>query len=114
MEPFERATIANRYIVEHLEKQGYEVTKSQPGASGVCLVEAAQVGKKYLFAIKTLAQTDKVVPAPEDERISHEQRKVILKRAANAGAVAMLGFVVVPENAEAQMEMKEPIRFKRL
>ena len=48
--------LSHKHALEYLNKQGYDVSESEPRPSGETYIEAEKFKKKSIFAVKAIAR----------------------------------------------------------
>ncbi len=110
----EISKIGESHILNHLKKQGYTIGNCETESFFSSFIEAEKLNKKFIFLVNTCAFTDPEDAAKYTYDVVHEERKDLLARATQAGAVGMVAIIKINAEAGKEGELLEPISFKMM
>ncbi len=110
----EISKVGERHILDHLEKQGYTIGKCDTESFFSSFIEAEKMKKKFIFLVVTSAFTDEEDAAKFTYEIVYEEKKDLLARATESGAIAMVAIIKINAESGKDGELFEPISFKMI
>lgn len=110
----EISKIGERHILDYLKRQGYTVGKCETESFCSSFIEAEKLNKKFIFLVTTSAFTDLGDAAKYTHKVVHEERKNLLTRATQTGAIAMTAVIKISAEAGKEGELLEQISFKMI
>jgi hypothetical protein len=108
--------IGEGHILKHLGKQGYNIGNCETVSPFSSFIEAEKMNKKYVFLVNTAAFADPDDALNYKYDMVYEERRELLSRAQNNGAIAMVAVLKVSGAGTpgGSGELLEPIKFKVL
>lgn len=114
LDPVRIEELGAEHVVRHFEKRGYTLTPREPEKSGITYVEAAKLSAKYLVQVQTSAYTQDTPPEAKPANLLYEEKRNLMARASEIGAIAMLAKVKIGADPGNEGNLLDVPGFKRI